>query len=64
MECHLSTRVKGECDVCGTVPARLHMPLDVHGWYCERCCPVCKPASKAQQQQQPAEEQEPQPAAA
>jgi hypothetical protein len=39
--CHLSHRVKGECDRCGMIPQVLHMPEFVHGWYCSRCCPVC-----------------------
>jgi hypothetical protein len=43
MSCHLSKRVKGECDKCGIVPPQLHMPEDVHGWYCAACCPVCQP---------------------
>jgi hypothetical protein len=46
MDCHISTRVKGECDRCGEVPARLHMPLELHGWYCERCCPACNSVAK------------------
>ena len=41
--CHISERLKGSCDVCETWPGRLHMPEDVHGWYCEKCCPVCNP---------------------
>jgi hypothetical protein len=40
--CHISERVRGCCDICGNWPNRLHMPEDVHGWYCAKCCPVCK----------------------
>jgi hypothetical protein len=39
--CHLSTSVRGECDNCRCLPTVLHMPERIHGWYCERCCPVC-----------------------
>jgi hypothetical protein len=40
--CHRSSRVKAECDRCGRVPVVLHMPEFVHGWYCPKCCPVCR----------------------
>jgi hypothetical protein len=49
-ECHISKRLKAECDTCGIVPALLHMPEHVHGWYCEGCCPVCRAAHAAVQQ--------------
>lgn len=42
MGCHLSKKVRGECDKCGIVPSQLHMPENVHGWYCASCCPVCR----------------------
>ena len=45
-DCHISERVKGQCDKCGDWPARLHVPEALHGWYCERCCPVCGIAAK------------------
>lgn len=44
MLCHISVRVKAECDRCGEIPAELHMPEHVHGWYCPQCCPVCHSA--------------------
>ncbi|MFB3829505.1 MAG: hypothetical protein ACE15B_22230 [Bryobacteraceae bacterium] len=64
MDCHISIRVRGECDNCGQVPVRLHMPMEMHGWYCEQCCPVCKQAAKANQKQEPRPAAEPQPVAA
>ncbi len=64
MECHISFRVRGECDTCGQVPTRLHMPLEVHGWYCERCCPVCKPAVKVNRTREQHQPAEPEPVAA
>lgn len=39
--CHLSKTIRGTCDKCGNVAEVLHMPEEIHGWYCERCCPVC-----------------------
>jgi hypothetical protein len=39
--CHVSKTVKGECDTCGRTVEHLHMPEEVHGWYCALCCPVC-----------------------
>jgi hypothetical protein len=50
--------VKGCCDICGNWPNRLHMPEEVHGWYCAQCCPVCK----AQPVPQPPQENRPEPA--
>jgi len=47
--CHISERVKGCCDICGNWPNRLHMPEDLHGWYCAACCPACKPKAMPQQ---------------
>jgi len=48
-ECHISKKLRAECDRCGTIPALLHMPEHVHGWYCEDCCPVCRvPAATAE----------------
>jgi hypothetical protein len=46
--CHISERVKGCCDICGNWPNRLHMPEEVHGWYCGHCCPVCNAQPAAQ----------------
>jgi hypothetical protein len=40
--CHISERVKGCCDICECWPNQLHMPEDLHGWYCPTCCPACK----------------------
>jgi hypothetical protein len=56
--CHLSQKIKGECDRCGRVPAELHLPELFHGFYCSTCCPECSPARTKQP------EQEPEPAAA
>lgn len=44
--CHVSKTVSGECDNCRTLVASLHMPEYIHGWYCERCCPVCRQSRK------------------
>ena len=41
-ECHISKKLRAECDTCGIVPVVLHMPEHVHGWYCDDCCPVCR----------------------
>jgi hypothetical protein len=41
--CHISERLKGCCDTCGEWPAKLHMPEELHGWYCGDCCPACHP---------------------
>jgi len=46
--CHISERVKGCCDLCGNWPNRLHMPEEMHGWYCSHCCPVCNAQPVAQ----------------
>lgn len=48
--CHISERVKGCCDICGNWPNHLHMPEELHGWYCSKCCPACKaqPIAKPQ----------------
>jgi len=40
--CHISKNVKGECDTCGRTVEHLHMPEEIHGWYCAACCPVCR----------------------
>jgi hypothetical protein len=40
--CHISVRIKGCCDTCGNWPSQLHMPEELHGWYCGHCCPACK----------------------
>ncbi len=29
----------------------LHMPEELHGWYCAECCPACKEAAMAPPQQ-------------
>jgi hypothetical protein len=39
--CHISKKVQGECDKCGKSVEHLHMPEELHGWYCAACCPVC-----------------------
>jgi hypothetical protein len=39
--CHISKKVTGECDECHRTTDQLHMPEEVHGWYCSHCCPVC-----------------------
>lgn len=39
--CHISKTVSGECDACHRPVDHLHMPEEVHGWYCAHCCPVC-----------------------
>jgi hypothetical protein len=39
--CHISKTVKGECDTCHRTVEHLHMPEEVHGWFCAHCCPVC-----------------------
>lgn len=41
--CHISERLKGCCDTCGEWPGKLHMPEELHGWYCSDCCPACHP---------------------
>ncbi len=41
LNCHISDRLRGSCDICGMWPARLHLPEEMHGWYCQRCCPAC-----------------------
>jgi hypothetical protein len=41
--CHISERLKGCCDTCGEWPGKLHMPEELHGWYCADCCPACHP---------------------
>jgi hypothetical protein len=41
--CHISERLKGCCDTCGEWPSKLHMPEELHGWYCTDCCPACHP---------------------
>ncbi len=51
--CHISERVKGCCDICGNWPNRLHMPEEVHGWYCTHCCPVCNAQPAAHQPDAP-----------
>ncbi|MBV9506999.1 MAG: hypothetical protein JO323_18565 [Acidobacteriia bacterium] len=48
--CHISTRVKGCCDICESWPEELHMPEDLHGWYCPACCPACKAQPTVQEQ--------------
>ncbi len=58
--CHISERVRGCCDVCGNWPNRLHMPEELHGWYCAQCCPACNPKvvrrPVAAEQQEPAQQ--------
>ncbi len=38
-----SSTMRAQCDTCGTVPAVLHIPLRVHGWFCPAHCPECNP---------------------
>jgi hypothetical protein len=45
--CIQSRRLSATCDTCGAHPAVLHLPEEVHGWYCPRCCPVCHSQQKA-----------------
>jgi len=53
LNCHISVRVKGCCDTCGNWPNHLHMPEEMHGWYCGRCCPACKARAAELQRQGP-----------
>lgn len=63
--CHISERIKGCCDICGYWPNLLHMPEDLHGWYCPRCCPACKVQPHSMPPPpSPVEEREPAPQAA
>ncbi len=39
--CATSFRIVGTCDVCGFVAKPIHMPLEIHGFYCSAHCPVC-----------------------
>jgi hypothetical protein len=39
--------MRGQCDTCGTVPAVLHIPLRLHGWFCPAHCPACNPPGGA-----------------
>ena len=41
--CKRSTTMRAQCDTCGTVPAVIHIPLFVHGWFCPAHCPECNP---------------------
>ena len=50
-DCHVSERLQACCDVCREWPERLHMPEEIHGWYCARCCPACKLRAQEQQAQ-------------
>ena len=42
-DCRRSTTMRAQCDKCGTVPAVLHIPLRLHGWFCPAHCPACNP---------------------
>jgi hypothetical protein len=55
--CHISERVKGCCDICGDWPSLLHMPEELHGWFCSNCCPACNPKTALKKTQ--AAQQEP-----
>jgi len=44
--CHVSKIAKGDCDACGQATDALHMPEELHGWYCAKCCPVCAETAK------------------
>ncbi len=46
--CHQSKKVHGTCDVCGRDVEVLHMPEEIHGFYCEKCCPVCAEGEQVQ----------------
>jgi hypothetical protein len=39
--CKRSTTMRAQCDTCGTVPAVIHIPLFLHGWFCPVHCPEC-----------------------
>ncbi len=39
--CATSFRIVGACDVCGAIARPIHMPLEIHGFYCAIHCPVC-----------------------
>ena len=40
-------QIVGECDKCGRVTSALHLPGELHGFYCRGCCPACKVTAKA-----------------
>ncbi len=44
--CLRTKRVAASCQTCGVRPEPCHMPVTVHGFYCERHCPCCAPAPK------------------
>jgi hypothetical protein len=44
--CHISKIARGECDICRCSTDALHMPEELHGWYCAKCCPVCADATE------------------
>jgi hypothetical protein len=46
-DCKRSTTMRAQCDKCGTVPAVIHIPLFVHGWFCAQHCPECNPPGGA-----------------
>ena len=45
--CATSFRIVGTCDVCGYVARPIHMPLEIHGFYCADHCPVCAAIAQA-----------------
>jgi hypothetical protein len=46
-DCKRSTTMRAQCDTCGTVPAVLHIPLRLHGWFCPAHCLACNPPGGA-----------------
>lgn len=45
-DCIRSLRISARCDVCHDLPAEVHCPMRVTGFYCERCCPCCSGEEK------------------
>jgi hypothetical protein len=43
--CHRSN-MPGTCDTCGGKTAALHMPMGIHGLFCEHCCEACHPIDR------------------
>jgi hypothetical protein len=41
----LFSRVKGTCDACHGDVERLHILTRQFGWFCDQCCPCCRPAT-------------------
>ena len=47
-ECQQSATSPHRCSTCGCYPVLVHIPTGYTGWYCPKCCPVCKPAAKGE----------------